>query len=250
MTVKVAKTTSPHTAALESLSVWQTRLGWLSLVFVLVGLGMAFFYAPTEATMGDVYRLFFFHMPAAIAGFAGFFVTFVASIAYLVERSAERDMWAVAGAETGIVFSLAGILGGMFWARPVWNVWWTWDARLTSVTIMMLTYIAYMMLRQAIDDPERRARFAAVMGIVGFVNIPLVWFSTRWIDRTIHPVLFGGESAETAQGDLALTQSMEITLMVCMVAVLLLFAYFLVRRARLEMARAELARLREEGGTP
>ncbi|RME11230.1 MAG: cytochrome C assembly protein, partial [Ardenticatenia bacterium] len=177
MTVKVAKTTSPHTAALESLGVWQTRLGWLSLVFVLVGLGMAFFYAPTEATMGDVYRLFFFHMPAAIAGFAGFFVTFVASIAYLVERSAERDMWAVAGAETGIVFSLAGILGGMFWARPVWNVWWTWDARLTSVTIMMLTYIAYMMLRQAIDDPERRARFAAVMGIVGFVNIPLVWFS-------------------------------------------------------------------------
>jgi len=194
---------------------------------------MAFFYAPPEATMGDVYRLFFFHMPAAIAGFAGFFVTFVASIAYLVERSAERDMWAVAGAETGIVFSLAGILGGMFWARPVWN--------------MMLTYIAYMMLRQAIDDPERRARFAAVMGIVGFVNVPLVWFSTRWIDRTIHPVLFGGESSETAQGDLALTQSMEITLMVCMVAVLVLFSYFLVRRARLEMARAELARLREGG---
>ncbi len=247
MMVQVQQSAKIPGAAFEKWRTWQTRLGWLSVVLVVIGLGMAFFYAPPEATMGDVYRLFFFHMPAAIAGFAGFFVTFVASIAYLVERTAERDMWAVAGAETGIVFSLAGILGGMFWARPVWNVWWTWDARLTSVTIMMLTYIAYMMLRQAIDDPERRARFAAVMGIVAFVNVPLVWLSTRWIDRTIHPVLFGGESSETAQGDLALTPSMEITLMVCMVAVLVLFAYFLVRRVRLEMARAELSRLREGG---
>lgn len=222
-------------------------LGWISIPLVAIALGMALFYAPAEATMGDVYRIFFFHMPSAIATFVGFFVTFVASIVYLVNRRQQWDHWAIAGAEVGIVFSLITIVTGSFWARPVWNAWWTWDPRLTTVTIMFLTYIAYLMLREAIDDPERRARFGAVMGIIAFVNVPLVWFSARWF-RTIHPVLFAGSNTEATQGDFALSDPMRTTLMVSMVAIFVVFGYLLLRRVQLEQKRAQIAeqRFRQE----
>lgn len=190
--------------------------------------------------MGDVYRIFFFHMPSAIATFLGFFVTFLASVAYLARRRRRWDNWAVAGAEVGIIFSSVTIVTGSFWARPVWNTWWTWDPRLTTVTIMLLTYVAYMMLREAVDDPDRRARFAAVMGIIAFANVPLVWFSARWF-RTIHPVLFAGSNTEATKGDFALSPAMRATLMVSMVAVLVVFLYFLLRRMQLERRRTYLA---------
>lgn len=217
--------------------------GWGAIPLVAIALGMAFFYAPEEATMGDVYRIFFFHVPSALATFVGFFVTFVASIVYLWQRRQSWDHWAIAGAEVGIVFSAITIVTGSFWARPVWNTWWTWDPRLTTVTIMFLTYVAYLMLREAIDDPERRARFASIMGIIAFVNVPLVWFSARWF-RTIHPVLFAGSNTEVTQGEFSLTDPMRTTLMVSMVAVFVVFGYLLLRRVKLEEKRTEIAERR------
>lgn len=223
----------------DRLATAQRFLGWASVPLLAVALYMALVYAPPEVTMGNVYRIFFFHMPGAISAFVGFFVTFVASLAYLRTRRLEWDAWAVAGAEVGILFASVAIVTGSFWARPVWNTWWTWDPRLTTVTIMWLTYIAYLMLREAVDDPERRARLASVMGIIAFANVPLVWISARWF-RTIHPVLFGGANPE-AKGDFALVPTMGHALMVSMVAILVLCAYFIVRRVRLERLRARFA---------
>lgn len=222
------------------LSTATRLLGWIALPLIGVALALTFWYAPTEATMGDVYRIFFFHVPSASASFLGFFVTFVASIGYLAKRRQHWDHWAVAGAEVGVTFSLVTIVTGSFWARPVWNTWWTWDPRLTTVTIMLLTYVAYLMLREAVDDPERRARFAAVMGILAFVNVPLVWFSARWF-RTIHPVLVAGSNTEATEGDFAVTDPMRTTLMVAILAVFVLFGYLLLRRVRLEQRRARVA---------
>ncbi len=233
-------------AGVSRLDTVRRLLGWASVPLLAFALYMAFVYAPPEATMGNVYRIFFFHMPSALASFAGFFVTFVASIGYLKTRRQGWDIWAVAGAEVGIFFATAAIVTGSFWARPVWNTWWTWDPRLTTVTIMWLTYIAYLMLREAVDDPERRARLAAVMGVIAFANVPLVWLSARWF-RTIHPVLFGGNNPQ-AKGDFSLAPSMVVALMAGMVAVLVLWGYFLVRRVQLEQERARLVqRYREEG---
>ncbi len=219
-------------------------LGWLLIPALAIALGAALFYAPPEATMGDVYRIFFFHMPSAFAAFAGFFVTFVASIAYLRTGKRSWDIWALSGAELGILFATIAIVTGSFWARPVWNTWWTWDPRLTTTTIMWLTYVGYTMLRGAIDDPERRARYAAVMGILAFVNVPLVFMSSRWF-RTIHPVVFG-ENSPTAKGKIAWEPAMLQTLMVCMAVITVLFAYLLIRRVLLERHRdhVDAARLR------
>ncbi|MGH2544772.1 MAG: cytochrome c biogenesis protein CcsA, partial [Ardenticatenaceae bacterium] len=124
-----------------------------------------------------------------------------------------------------------------------WNTWWTWDPRLTTVTIMLLTYAGYMMLRGAVDEPERRARYGAIYAILAFVNVPIVYLSTRILDRTIHPVVFAGENPN-AEADLALSPVMGQVLLVCMVVVLALFAYLLLHRLRLARREAQVAQLR------
>ncbi|MCZ7573648.1 MAG: cytochrome c biogenesis protein CcsA [Ardenticatenaceae bacterium] len=228
----------------DTLRTVATMLGWLLIPGLALAMGMALFYAPPEATMGNVYRIFFFHMPSAFAAFAGFFVTFIASVGYLRTGKRSWDIWALSGAELGILFAMIAIITGSFWARPVWNTWWTWDPRLTTTTIMWLTYMAYIMLRGALDDPERRARYAAVMGVIAFINVPLVFLSSRWF-RTIHPVLFGGENPE-AKGKIAWEPAMMQTLMICMLVITVLFTYLLIRRVLLERYRdrVEVAKLR------
>jgi heme exporter protein C len=228
----------------DTLSTVANVLGWLLIPGLAVSMAMIFFYAPPEATMGEVYRIFFVHMPSAMASFLGFFVTFVASVGYLRTGKRSWDIWALSSAELGILFATIAILTGSFWARPIWNTWWTWDPRLTTTTIMWLTYIAYVMLRGAIDDPDRRARYAAVLGVIAFINVPLVFFSARWF-RTIHPVVFG-ESSPEAKGDIAWEPTMLQTLIVSMVVILVLFAFLLIRRVLLERYhdRVEAAKMR------
>ncbi|HEX8684406.1 MAG TPA: cytochrome c biogenesis protein CcsA [Ardenticatenaceae bacterium] len=211
----------------------------------LLALFMALVYAPAEATMGEVYRIFFFHLPANIASFILFFVAFVAGIAYLRTQNPKWDTWSASSIEVGILASFIGTVTGAIWARPVWNTWWTWDPRLTTVTILLLTYLGYVMLRGAMDDPARRARYSAIYAILAFANVPLVYFSTRLLDRTIHPVVFGGENPN-AEGDMALTAPMNYTLLVCMVVGLALFTYFLFRRVLLARREADAAVLRAQ----
>ncbi len=219
---------------------WVDILGLATLVFFVVGLYMAFLYAQTEVNMGLVYRIFFFHLGAVAAGFVAILLVAIAGIAYLRTNSRAWDRIAEASAEIGVVFTVIALLMGSIWAKPIWGVWWTWDPRLTSYLILLLIYVAYLMLRASARDDPRVARFSAVFGILGALNVPIVILSAR-IWRGISPVLF----QESAQGfAFGLTPEMVQTLLVCITAVVLLFFYLLVQRVRLEAMRDEVLALK------
>lgn len=203
----------------------------LSLVALLGATAMVFFYAPTERVMGAVQKVFYFHVAAGWVGMLSFMFAAFAGLLYLVKKTKIWDLVGVAAIEIGIVFILVNIVTGSIWARPIWNTWWTWDPRLTTATIMELVYIAYLMLRQGIDDPERRARFGAVYAIIGFLSVPLTFFSIR-IFRTIHPVVIAG-SDPTALGTFDMTPAMFQTLMVSIVVFSILFVDLVWHRIRL-----------------
>ena len=219
----------------------QDRLGivlaGLSAAVLFFALRMIFLYAPREATMGDVQRIFYFHVASAWVGFFAFFVTFLASVGYLARGERRWDILALSSVEIGLTFITMTVVTGSLWARPVWGTYWTWEPRLTISAVQLLIYVAYGMLRAAIESPERKARFAAVYGIVAFVTVPLSWFAIRWW-RTIHPdILTGGEG-------MAITSRMVHTLLVSLTAFTLLYANLLRQRMRLERAADALARLR------
>lgn len=208
-----------------------TVLDGVTLVTFLTATAMVFFYAPTERVMGAVQKVFYFHVAAGWVGMVSFFVAAVVGVIYLIKKSPNMDLIGIAAVEIGIIFTLINIVTGAIWARPIWNAWWTWDPRLTTATIMELVYVAYLMLRQGIDDPERRARFGAVYAIVGFLSVPLTFFSIR-IFRTIHPVVIGG-SDPSAVGAFDMTPKMFQTLMFSIVVFSILFVDLIWHRVRL-----------------
>ncbi len=208
----------------------------LTTIAILTALGMVFLYAPREATMGDIQRIFYFHVASAWVGFFGFFVTFLAGIVYLARAERRWDILALSSVEIGLTFITMAVVTGSLWARPVWGTYWTWEPRLTISAIQLLLYVSYIMLRGAIENPEQKARFAAVYGIVAFVTVPLSWFAIRWW-RTIHPdILTGGEG-------MALVPKMVHTLLVSIGAFTLLYVTLLRLRIRLEQAADALAHL-------
>ena len=222
---------------------WGTGKGSLILYAVtgagiLVALYMALVFAPTELTMGHVQRIFYWHVATAWVGFFAFFITFVASIAYLRTGRRSWDVLALASVEIGLTFSIIMTITGSIWAKPIWNTWWTWEPRLTSVTIMLLIYASYLLLRRTIDEPARRARLAAVSGIAGFISVPITFMAIRWW-RTIHPLIFESQGFN-------LTQPMLATLILCVVAFTLLYATLLVLRSRLEFTADLVAELKAE----
>jgi heme exporter protein C len=201
-------------------------------LLVLAALALVFFYAPRERSMGEVQRIFYFHVPIAWDSFLAFAVTLVASIAFLRTGKFSWDRIASVSVEIGLVFTVMAIASGSIWARPAWNTWWTWDPRLTTYTIMALIYVAYLMLRQGIEDPNRRARFAAVYGIVGFVSVPITFFSIRWW-RTIHPVVIGSGSP-TASGGFDMTSPMKVVFFFSLFALTVVYFCFLANRLQLQ----------------
>lgn len=215
----------PTPRGLKVLSGVTTACFVLALVMVL-------FYAPREAVMGDVQRVFYFHVSAGWVGMIAFLVTAVAGAMVLLRGDRRWDRVALASVEIGVVFTLINIVSGSIWARPIWNTWWTWDPRLVTASVMELIYVAYLMLRQAIEDPERRARFAAVYGIVGFVSVPITFLSIRFL-RTIHPVVIGSGDP-SAEGTFDMTPRMAQTLMFSVLTFTLVYATLLWHRLRLE----------------
>lgn len=203
-------------------------------VLMLVAIYFAFLYAPTELRMGDVQRIFYFHVPSAWISFLAFFVVCTASIAFLRTGNEKWDRLAYSSAEIGVLFITLVLLTGPLWAKPVWNTFWTWDARLTTSFILWLIYVAYMMLRRYVSDEERGARFAAVFGIIGFIDVPIVYMSIRWW-RTLHPspVMGGAEGS-------GLAPDMLLTLMVCLAAFTVLFAVLLMQRYETTSLQSEL----------
>jgi heme exporter protein C len=190
--------------------------------------------------MGNVQRLFYFHVGSAWVGAVVFGIALVCGALYL--RSSHRlyDTVALASVEVGLVFLTMAIVGGSFWGKPAWNTWWLWSPRLTLVTVSWLVYAAYFMLRGAIEDPQRRARFAAVYAIVAFVTIILTYVSIR-IFRDIHPVVFGGTTEAAAGASEGLQEfngldsaRMGITLLVSVIGFTILGAAWILVRIRLQ----------------
>jgi len=208
---------------------------WLSTLLVAALIGgagyAALFLAPAERTMGLIQRIFYFHVPSAWAGFVAFGITFVACIAYLVKRAPKWDWLAVSAAEMGVVFFTVVLVTGPIWAKPVWGIWWTWDARLTSTFVLWVLYLSYLVLRTLVGDAERRAVVSAVFGVFAFLDVPLVYLSI-WFWRTQHPqpVIGGG----------GMDRHMWPPFLLCWAALLGVMVLLLRQRYRLEALRHEV----------
>jgi len=203
----------------------------VSLILLLIATLMVFFYAPLEAVMGLVQKVFYFHVAAGWVGMISFLVAAFAGVAYLRTSHRKWDIIGLSAVEIGMVFAFINIVTGSIWARPIWNPWWPWDPRLTTATIMMLIYAAYFMLRSGIEEPDRRARFGADYAIVGFLSVPLTFFSAR-LFRTIHPIVIV-TNKPGAEGSFDMTSSMLITFLFSLLTFTFIFADLLWHRIRL-----------------
>jgi len=208
-------------------------LGWLSALALAAGVVLGLLVAPREVTQGNVQRIMYVHVPSVWVAYLAFGVVFVASITYLWKRAAGADRVAHASAEVGVVFTGVTIASGAIWGKPTWGTWWTWDARLTSVAILFVMYVGYLLVRAMIDDPERGARYAAVLGIVAALDIPLVHFSVYWW-RTLHqPPSIMKPGSPTMPGIIL------GALLVNFVAFTILYLYFVTKRVGLLRAQQE-----------
>jgi len=208
-------------------------LGWLAVLGLVAGLAAGFGYAPSEAVQGNVQRIMYLHVPSVLTAYLAFMLVLLGSMGYLATRRPRWDRLAGSAAEIGVLFTGLTIVSGSIWGKPTWGTWWTWDARLTSTAVLFLVYVGYLLLRNLIDEADARGRYAAVVGIVGAINIPIVHFSVKWW-RALHQpsTILGPEPSPLAF-------PLKVALYVNIVAFLLLFAYFLSRRI-------EIARLEEE----
>jgi heme exporter protein C len=203
---------------------------------MVASLWLAFLWAPTEATMGDVQRVLYFHVPLAWVAFLAFFVVLVGSVLYLWKREDKWDRLAYCSAEIGVVFTTLNLISGVIWAKSVWGVWWIWDARLATALVLWLIYVAYLLVRAYASAAQTRS-FAAVVGIVGFVDVPIVFMAIRWW-RTIHPgpvVQAGG-----------LSSAMLCTLIVCLIAFTLFYGVLMALRVSLRDAEEKMEALIQE----
>ena len=214
----------PKPVALRSLDI-------VSLVVLAIAAYLAIFFAPTERVMGEVQKVFYFHIGTAWTALLGFVLAAVFSIVYLVTKDLRWDRLQVASIEVSLVFFLITIVLGSIWARPAWNTWWTWDPRLTTAAVTELIYVAYFMLRQGIDDPDKRARFGAVYALVGGLSAPITFFAIR-LFRTIHPVVIGGTNPE-ADGGFSMTPDMRLAFFFAQFAYTIIFVDLFWNRIRL-----------------
>ena len=229
----------PGLARLGAISARDVLLA-LTAVLMLVSLYMIFIWVPTEQNLGIVQRVFYFHVPLAWAALLGIIIVAVASVAYLITGRSKWDSLAHAAGEIGLIFITLTLMSGIVWAKPIWGVWWTWDARLTTTLILWFIFVGYLMLRAYAPRGSQGARYAAVLGVMGAIDAPIVYFATEWW-RTAHPDLNVGPLAEPG----SLEGSMFVTLMVTVVTFTLLFAYLISERYAQNRAELALDRLYE-----
>lgn len=214
--------------------------GPVVLIALALGLILAFGYVPPDAVQGNVQRIMYIHVPAILTAYVAFGVVFFASLRYLWKRNPRSDAIASASAEIGVVLTGLTLMTGSIWGKPTWGTWWTWDARLTTTAILFVIYIGYLMLRAFVEDPERRARYAAVVGILGALDIPLIHMSVVWF-RTLHQ-----PSSIIREGGPSMAPSMLVTLLFNFLAFVLLYLYLLRQRVRLAELEQEVGRVRLE----
>jgi heme exporter protein C len=211
-------------------------LGILSVVGVTVSLILSLAIAPPDAVQGDVQRIMYIHVPAAWLAYLSFFVVFIASIAYLRTNRIRWDRVAAASAEIGVLFTALAIALGSLWGKPVWGTWWTWDPRLTTTAVLLLIYVGYLAVRRITDSPVRRARWCAVIGIVGFVDVPIVHLSVVWW-RSLHQ----GPTIARLGGP-EIHGTMLAALLVGVAAFTLVYAYLMTLRLRVGRLEERAAR--------
>jgi heme exporter protein C len=227
----------------------QRWLGAAAGVGVLAGLYLALVAAPRDAVQGEVSRILYLHVPCVLTAYLAIAVVFVCSIAYLKTRSFRWDALARSSAELGVIFTGLTIATGAIWGKPTWGAWWTWDARLTSVSILFVIYVGYLMLRSFAEDQAQGARYAAVLGIIGALDVPVIHFSVDWW-RTLHQ-----PATILRPGPPKMAPEMLAVLLANVAVMCLVYAYLLAVRVRLEGARRagldlKLQRVRSKPSSP
>lgn len=210
-------------------------VGGAAAVLLMIGAYVGLVASPPDAFQGEYVRIMYAHVPNAWVSYLSFATVFVASGLYLWKRRAIYDHVAHSAAELGVLFTGLALATGMIWGKPVWGTWWTWDARLVTTAILFLIYTGYLLVRGLTEDPERSARLAAVIGIVGFLDVPVIHYSVVWF-RTLH------QPASITRGDIKMAPPMLAALMISLLAFTLLYVYLLgvrVRLQRLSAAQAE-----------
>ena len=209
-------------------------LGWLAVLALVAGLAMGFGYAPKDAVQGNVQRIMYVHVPSILTAYLAFALVLIASLGFLFTRRTGWDRLAHSAGEIGVVFTGLTLVSGSIWGKPTWGTWWTWDARLTSTAILFLIYVGYLLLRGMVEDREQGARYAAVVGIIGALNIPIVHFSVSWW-RTLHQ-----PSTLLGPGPAPIGPPMRAAWVVNQIAFILLYAYFVTKGARLRRLEEEI----------
>jgi len=204
----------------------QQVMGVATLVGLTATVVTGLFVVPPDATQGNVQRLMYVHVPAAWVTFLAFGVVFVASVAYLKTGRMQWDRVAAASAEIGVLFCVLTIVLGSLWGRPVWGTWWTWDPRLTTTAVLLLIYVGYLTLRKVADSPARRAKWSAVVGVIGFIDVPIVNQSVVWW-RSLHQ-----QATVLRLGTPTIAGSMLATLLLAFVAFSLAYGYLMAVRMR------------------
>lgn len=209
-------------------------LTFICIIFMLLSIYSVFLYSPVEQNQGIVQKIFYFHVSSAWVGFLAFFIVFLSSILFLWKKERKWDILAHSSAEIGVIFTTLVLMTGPLWAKPIWGVWWSWDPRLTTTLILWLIYVSYLMLRSQTIGEYQKAKFAAVLGIVGFLDVPLIHISVLWW-RTLHP-----KPIVLKTGTPALPMSMFYTLIICLISFTLLYLIMISQRINIEKMKDEI----------
>lgn len=222
---------------LEKIVLFLLFAGMLTAVFLV------FIWMPGDRRLGNVQKIFYFHVASAWAAFLAFFIVFLMSINYLVKGNTDSDIISSVSAEIGILFATLVLITGSIWGRSSWNVWWTWEPRLTTTLILWFIYLAYLLIREAIQEHEKAARISAVYGIVGFIDVPIVFMSIRWWRSRLHPVVFGSGPGREGGG---LDSGMLFTLLFSIAVFTVLFFVLLVTAYRQRKLSNEIFIIKEK----
>lgn len=214
-----------------------------SIGLMLISFYLIFIWSPVEKVMGVVQKIFYIHVASASTAFLAFLVVFVFSILYLIKRKRIYDVYAQISAEIGVVLTTIVLTTGPIWAKSSWNTWWAWEPRLTTTLILWFIYMAYIMIRQMDGIWEKKARLAAVFGIIGFVDVPIVFFSIRWWQSKFHPIVFGDGATQQGGG---IETSMLITLLITILAMTVLYTFLLRKGVALEKMKLTVNQYKEK----
>ncbi len=215
-----------------------SKLSILTFFLLIISLYMVFLYAPEEKVMGEIQRIFYFHVASAWLSLFAYTVTFISSILYLIKKKRKFDIISQSSAEIGVFFTTFVLISGPLWARPIWNTWWTWDPRLTSSLALWLMFMAYLILRANIPDSPKKFQVASVYAIIAYLDVPIVFFSIRWW-RTIHPVVI-------TKKHINLDPQMLQTLIVSTITFTLLYIILLREDLKIKNLNLKLEKLSNE----